>query len=81
MAKFNAKKRLEISQLLSEHRGVVEALKVVMLIGWYSSIYLTKESGEDTASVSIPADIAKRALSDQKARLEKKLATLGFEIE
>lgn len=80
MTKLTEKKRDDAKALLEEHQLVSDALLNVGKSGFAIDMFVNKEDDGDSTEVPMQYVIAKRALIEQKAWIEKELAKLDIEI-
>jgi hypothetical protein len=81
MTKLSEKKRDAAKCLLEEHQAVCDALRNHGKSGFETTIFINKEDDNDSTTVFLNYQIAKKAMTDQKTFLERELAKLEIEIE
>lgn len=79
--KINTKKRDDVKSLLADHQAVTDALLNAGKSIFKTEIMVSKEDDNDFTSVDLTHQIAKRALTEQKAWIEAELKKLGIELE
>jgi len=80
MTKLTSKKRDDLKSLLEEHRLVTDALVNLGKSGFTADVSVNNESGGDFTTVPLRFNIAKVALTEQKAFIESELKKLDIEL-
>lgn len=81
MTKLSTKKRDDVRALLEDHQAVTDALMNVSKPSYFANMVVMNEKDNDSTDVRFNYNIAKRALTEQKAWTENELKKLGIEIK